>query len=116
MTNLRVALLALGKPNGFAGRGQDRVGPLLPERIPVGLFRRGDRIPEGIGAVSPSIDDDEHQGASRRRGHADLTASAAARTISVKSACFRLAPPTNAPSISGFSISVAAFAGVTLPP
>src|SRR4029077_20479465 len=79
---------------------------------------RGNRVPERIGAVSPAIDDDEHEWASRRavRAHADGTTSAAARTICVKSASFRLAPPTRAPSISGCSIRVRALAGVTLPP
>ena len=41
---------------------------------------------------------------------------AAMRTISTKSAAFKLAPPTRAPSISGWVINSAVLAGLTLPP
>ena len=45
-------------------------------------------------------------------GHASLAAAAMARKLSA----FRLAPPTNAPSMSGWASRSAALSGLTLPP
>ena len=115
VANLGVPLLALRQTDGLAGRGQYRVRPSFPERIPVRLPRGGDRIAGGLFTITPAVDDhqDERWAAYTR---CDCTTSTVACTIWVKSVSFRLAPPTRAPSISGCSIRLRALAGVTLPP
>src|ERR1700724_432850 len=92
--------------------------PPPPQRVPVRCLGRRDRVPDAVGAVSPAVDDHQHEGARRRVVHAraDWTTSAVARTIAVKSPAFKLAPPTSAPAICGFSIRLRAFAALTLPP
>src|SRR6202040_1733087 len=118
VTDLGVPLLALGQADRETGGGQRRMRPPLPQGVPVRRLGRCDRVPDSVGAVSPAVDDHQHEGARRRTVHAraDWTTSAVARTIAVKSPAFKLAPPTSAPSICGFSIKLRAFAGLTLPP
>src|SRR5256714_9705662 len=118
VSELGVSVLAFGQADGCARGSQRRMRPSLPQPVPVRRLRRGDGVAGSVSAVTPAVDDHQHERAPRRRVHAraDWTTSAVAWTMAVKSAAFRLAPPTSAPSISGFSIRLRAFAGFTLPP
>ena len=110
VADLGVAHLPLGKAD-VAPLGRELgVGELRPE--PVEDRRLGDRdrvAGAGLGDA-PAVEDDQRDRGSRWRHYP------AASTIAANSAGSRLAPPTSAPSMSGWAISSAALSGLTEPP
>src|SRR2546428_6059269 len=110
-----VALLARRETDRLAGGRQRGARPARPQAIPVRLARSGDGVAKGIRVVAPAVDHDQDQPWIRHAQTGEAVAAAAA-TMAVKASGFRLAPPTRAPSISGWAIKSAAFSAVTLPP
>ena len=109
VADLGVAHLPFGEAD-VAPLGRELgVGELRPE--PVEDRRLGDRdrvAGAGLGDA-PAVEDDQRDGGDG--GHYP-----AASTIAANSAGSRLAPPTRAPSMSGWAISSAALSGLTEPP
>ena len=107
VAHLRVAHLALGQAHGGAPRGQLGVRVLLPQLVEHRRVGQLDGVARpGLGQP-PAVQDDQGDG---RVGHP------AAATMAAKSSGSRLAPPTSAPSTSGWDRISAALPGLTDPP
>src|SRR5260221_13856604 len=104
MADLGVADLARRKPRGLARRVECGVRPPRPE--PVEHRRLGElhRVAGTRRCAAPAVEDDE--------GYE----WEAARQIAANDSTSRDAPPTRAPSTSGWAASSAAFSGLTEPP
>src|SRR5438132_606334 len=114
--DLAVAHLALWQADGRTGGSQLAVRPGEGEPIPGRQPRSQQRIARGVVGEAPAIEhaEDHGPGSIPRYGHA--RASAAMRTMAAKRAASSDAPPTSAPSMSGWVKNSAAFSGVQLPP
>src|SRR2546423_5447834 len=107
--DLGVAHLPLRQPDSAAPRGQGRVRVRGPERIEDRRVGQRDRVAGTVLRQPPPVEDDEAD----RRAHC---AAAAAFTISTSPSGSRDAPPTRAPSMSGWPSRSPALSGFTLPP
>ena len=110
VADLRVAHLPFGQPDIGALGGELGMGKVGPEAIEDGGRGKRDRVAWARLGHAPAIEDDQG-----RRGEGRI-GQAAASTIAAKSPGSRLAPPTSAPSTSGWAISSAALPGLTEPP
>src|SRR3990170_1511869 len=90
---------------------QGRVRVVLPEPVEHGCVRELDRVPRARRSEAPPVEDDERD----ELRHAEATC-AAARQIASKDVGSSEAPPTRAPSTSGWTSSDDAFCGLTEPP
>ncbi len=108
VAHLRVAHLALGEADRRAVGRERGVRMLLPELVEHRRVRQLHGVPRARLGQPPPV---EHDQADARNAH-----GAAAATISAKPFGSRLAPPTSAPSTSGWARISAALSGFTLPP
>ena len=107
VAHLGVPHLALGQPHRGAVRHERRVRVLLPQLVEHGRVGQVDRVARpGLGEP-PAVQHDE---ADTGKGHGTEAA------ISTNPFGSRLAPPTSAPSTSGWARISAALSGLTLPP
>ena len=102
--DLGVAHLAAGQADRLAGRLQRRVRVLGPEPVEDGRVGELDRVPRPGRSKSPPVEDDERY------------ERVAARQIAANDSTSSEAPPTRAPSTSGWASSSAALSGLTEPP
>ena len=98
------------QPDGLARGRELRVREALQERVEDGRVGELDRVSRAAAARAPAVEDDE------RDEVAHAATSAPARQIASNDAGSSEAPPTSAPSTSGWASSVRAFSGFTEPP
>src|SRR5262245_35914091 len=104
MADLGVPHLAVRKTDGLAGGRERRVRVRAPEPVEVGRVGELDRVAGTGRCAAPAVEDDERY------------EWMAARQIAVNESSSRDAPPTSAPSTSGWASSSAALSGLTEPP
>src|SRR6266545_4142717 len=106
VSDLTVAHLARRQTDRLTGRVESGVRELPPETVEVRGVGELDRIARPGGRTAPAVEDDE-----RYEGM-----FAPARQISMKDSSSSDAPPTSAPSTSGWLRRIAALSGLTEPP
>ena len=102
--DLGVAHLAVREADRLAGRLERRVREVGPEPVEDRGVRELDRIPRPRLGYPPPIEDDERY------------ERIAARQIEANDSTSSEAPPTRAPSTSGWASSSSALSGLTEPP
>ncbi len=107
VTDLGVAHLPLGQPDGAPGGGERGVGVGGPQLVEHGSVGERDRVAGTRLGETPAVQHDE-TGARH--------AQEAACTIAANESASSEAPPTSAPSTSGRASSAGAFSGLTEPP
>src|SRR5262249_8995904 len=118
VAHLRVAHLARRQPDGLAGGVERRVRVGRPEAVEDGRLGEQDGGAGPRRSTAPAVP--YHKGHPRetgdRRQSDPRIAFAAARQMAVNDSTSSEAPPTRAPSTSGWAISAAALSGLTEPP
>ena len=104
VADLGVAHLPGRQADRLAGRLERRVRVLGPEPVEDGRVRELDRVPRPGRREAPPVEDDERY------------ERVAARQIAANDSTSSEAPPTRAPSTSGWARSSAALSGLTEPP
>ncbi len=104
MAHLRVAHLSVREPDGLPGGPQLRVRIACAELVEDGCARQLDCVSRPGRGDTPSVQDDERY------------EREPARQIAAKLSGSREAPPTSAPSTSGWPSSSSALSGLTEPP
>src|SRR5918996_12229 len=107
VADLGVPHLARRQADVLAGGAQRRVRVASPERVEDRGVGELDRVAGPGGRAPPPVEDDEGYERERR---------AAVSQIAVKESTSSDAPPTRAPSTSGWESSSSAFSGFTEPP
>ena len=106
VSDLGVAHLAVREPDRLSGRVERRVRIALEEPVEHGRVGEGHGVPRPGRGEAPTVEDDE--GYERER--------AAPWQIAANGSTSREAPPTSAPSTSGWVSSSSALSGLTEPP
>ena len=116
--DLGVAHLAHRQPNRRARRLEPGVGPVRHESAPGRHVGSEQRVPPRIVVQPKAVEDAEHDRLGRRPAPSggQPWSSAAQATIRPNPTASREAPPTSAPSMSGWAKNSRALSGVTLPP
>ncbi len=112
VAHLGVAHLARGQADGLAGRLQRGVRVLGPQPVEDGGLGEVDRVARAGRRAAPPVEDDERD----CRDGLQPVPFGAASTIAANDSTSSDAPPTRAPSTSGWPSSSAAFSGLTDPP
>ena len=107
VADFRVSHLAGREPDVLPGRAQGRVRVARPELVEDGRLGQLDGVPRPRRRAPPPVEDDERYERERR---------AAVRQIAANESMSREAPPTRAPSTSGWARSSSALSGFTEPP
>ncbi len=105
VADLGVAHLALREPDGGARRFELCVREIAPEPVEDGGVGELDSIPGAGRSDPPAVEDDERYERERPASH-----------IARKESTSSEAPPTSAPSTSGWAKRPAALSGLTEPP
>ena len=106
MADLGVPHLPAREADRLAGGFERRVRVAAPELVEDGCVRELDGVPRPRRRAAPAVEDDERYERIR----------AADWQIAVKESTSRDAPPTSAPSTSGWDRISSAFSGLTEPP
>src|SRR6185312_8631086 len=115
--DLRVAHLPLGQADRTPARCELGVAIAVPELVEHRRVRLRHRVAWARRREAEAVEHHEtHRRHRRPSGPAGQAHAPAAATISAKIVGSRLAPPTSAPSTSGWARISAAFSGFTLPP
>src|SRR5437763_4236035 len=107
MADLGVPHLARGQADRLAGSLQRRVRVAVPERVEDRGVGQLDGVPRLRRRATPPVEDDERY---------ERESRAAVSQIAANDSTSREAPPTSAPSTSGWARSSSAFSGLTEPP
>src|SRR5205823_4702251 len=119
VSHLRIAHLAGGQPDCRASCLEARMRPALEQPTPGRHVGGEQRVPAGIVVEPKAVEDAQHHRPMAGRGGRPAgqpRSSAAQATIRPKAVASRDAPPTSAPSTSGWAKNSRALSGVTLPP